>query len=63
MIREYIYDFTHLLKNLFIQIEGNLICEETIDCGFKQNGPNVKNEDFFLLVKVLWKDQSYEEVT
>ena len=47
MIREYIYDFTHLLKNLSIQIEGNLICEETIDCGFKQNGFSVKNEDFF----------------
>ena len=46
MIREYIYDFTHLLKNLSIHIEGNLICEEIIDCGFKQNGPNVKNEDF-----------------
>ena len=46
MIREYIYDFTHLLKNLSIQIEGNLICEETIDFGFKQYGPNVKNEDF-----------------
>ena len=46
MIREYIYDFTHLLKNLSIQIEGNMICEETIDCGLEQNGPNVKNEDF-----------------
>ena len=46
MIREYIYDFTHLLKNLSIQIERNLICDETIDCGFKQNGPNVKNKDF-----------------
>ena len=62
MTRKYIIDFTHILKDLSMLIEGNLICEETIDCGFKQNGPNVKNKDF-LLVKVLWKDQSYEEDT
>ena len=46
MTRRYIIDFTHILKDLSTHIERNLICEETIDCDFKQNGPSIKNEDF-----------------
>ena len=35
MFRKYIFDSTHILKNLPKQIEGNLTCEETTDWDFR----------------------------
>ena len=35
MLRKYIFDSTHILKNLPKQIEENLTCEETTDWDFR----------------------------
>ena len=62
MTRRYIIDFTHILKDLSMHIERNLIYEEQLIAVLDRMDQVLKTK-IFLLVKVLWKDQSYEKVT
>ena len=61
MTRKYIIDFTHILKDLSLQIERNMIYEEQL-IAVLDKMDQVLRTKIILLVKVLWKDQSYEEV-
>ena len=62
MIWKYTIDFTHILKDLSMLIKRNLIYEEQLIADLDKMD-QVLRMKIFLLVKVLWKDQSYEEVT
>ena len=63
MIWQYTIDFTHILKDLSILIERNLIYEEQLIAVLDRMDQVLRMKIFFPLVKILWKDQSYEEVT
>ena len=62
MIWKYTIDFTHILKDLSMLIKRNLIYEEQLIADLDRMD-QVLRMKIFLLVKVLWKDQLYEEVT
>ena len=62
MTQKYIIDFTHILKDLSIHIERNMIYEEQL-IAVLDRMDRVLRTKIILLVKVLWKDQSYEEVS
>ena len=62
MTRKYIIDYTHILKDLSMHIERNMIYEEQL-IAVLDRMDRVLRTKIILLVKVLWKDQSYEEVT
>ena len=61
MTQKYIIDFTHILKDLSMHIERNMIYEEQL-IAVLDRMDRVLRTKIILLVKVLWKDQSYEEV-
>ena len=62
MTRKYIIDFTYILKDLSMHIERNMNYEEQL-IAILDRMDQVLRTKIILLVKVLWKDQSYEEVT
>ena len=62
MTRKYIIDFTHIFKDLPMHIERNMIYEEQLIVVLDRMD-RVLRTKIIPLVKVLWKDQSYEEVT
>ena len=57
MTRKYIIDFTHILKDLSMHIERNMIYEEQLIMVLDKMD-RVLRTKIILLVKVLWKDQS-----
>ena len=62
MTRKYIIDFTHILKDLSMQIKRNMIYDEQLIVVLDKMDQVLRTK-IIRLVKVLWKDQSYEEVT
>ena len=62
MTWKYIIDFTHIFKDLSMHIKRNMIYEEQL-IAVLDKMDQVLRTKIILLVKVLWKDQSYEEVT
>ena len=62
MTRKYIIDFTHILKDLSMQIERNMIYDEQLIAVLDKMDQVIRMK-IFLFVKVLWKDRSYEKGT
>ena len=62
MLRKYVYDPSHVLKDLPIHIEENLTYEEQ-PVEILDRRDQVLRTKIIPLVKVLWKNQSYEEAT
>ena len=62
MLRKYVYDPSHVLKALPIHIEENLTYEEQpVEILDKRD--QALRTKIIPLVKVLWRNQSYEEAT
>ena len=62
MLRKYVYDSSHVLKDLFVYIEENLTYEEQ-PVGILDRKDQVLRIKTIPLVKVLWRNQLYEEAT
>ena len=62
MLRKYMYDSSHVLKDLPIHIEENLTYEEQ-PVEILDRRDQVLRTKIIALVKVLWKNQSHEEAT
>ena len=62
MLRKYVYDPSHVLKDLPIHIEKNLTYEEQ-PVEILDRRDQVLRTKIIPLVKVLWRNQSYEEAT
>ena len=62
MIQRYICNFVHILKDLFMHFERNLMYEEQL-IAVLDRMDQVLRIKVIPLVKVLCKNQSYEEVT
>ena len=56
MIRKYIVDFTHILKDLSMHIERNLIYEEQLIAVLDRMDEVLRNKTI-PLVEDLWKNQ------
>ena len=62
MLRKYVYDSSHVLKDLPIHIEENLTYEEQ-PVEILDRKDQVLRTKIIPLVKILWRNQSYEEDT
>ena len=62
MLRKYVYDPSHVLKDLPIHIEENLTYEEQPVEILDRRDQGLRTK-IIPLVKVLWRNQSYEEAT
>ena len=62
LLRKYVYDSSHVLKDLLIHIEENLTYEEQ-PVEILDRRDEVLRTKIIPLVKVLWRNQSYEEAT